>query len=201
MYIHIHMTHTYIHAHSQTHSPTHTLTLTHIYTHTPTHTPTHIRTCVGVRMTGHRHSKRIWHNSREASATLVTKKFGTFIYILRPTQSMMYVPLLVNRCQESILLFVQYKYLKSFPEDFMLQDLILRTRLCGTGFASQHCWVVDFCLINMFRRKCFAPIRYQLLKGKSAGLALQYFYMIHRVGRIIFTWICPIIYICSYTHV
>ena len=37
---------------------------------------------------------------------------------VRPTQSVMYVPLQVNRFHESILLIVQYKYLKSWSEDF-----------------------------------------------------------------------------------
>jgi len=36
----------------------------------------------------------------------------------RPTQSIMYVPLRVNRSQKSILLIVQYKYLKSCSGDF-----------------------------------------------------------------------------------
>jgi len=50
-----------------------------------------------------------------------------------PTQSMIYVPILVIRFQESILLIVQYKYLESCSEDFIVQNLILRTRSCGTG--------------------------------------------------------------------
>jgi len=36
----------------------------------------------------------------------------------RPTQSVMYVPLQVNRFDQSILLIVQYKYLKSSSGDF-----------------------------------------------------------------------------------
>jgi len=48
-----------------------------------------------------------------------------------------------------ILLIVQYKYLRSCSKDFMLQDLILRTRLWGTSFIPQLCWVVDFHLINI----------------------------------------------------
>ena len=36
----------------------------------------------------------------------------------RQTQSIVYVPLQVNRFQKSILLIVQYKYLKSFSGDF-----------------------------------------------------------------------------------
>ena len=67
---------------------------------------------------------------------------------IRPTQSMIYVHLLVKTLQEIILLIIQYKFLKSCTEDFTLQDLILRTRLCGTCFISQHCRVVVFWLIN-----------------------------------------------------
>jgi len=37
---------------------------------------------------------------------------------MRPTQSVMYVPLQVNIFNESILLIVQYKYLKSFSGHF-----------------------------------------------------------------------------------
>ena len=60
------------------------------------------------------------------------------------------------------------------------------SRICMshvTLFIIQHCWVVDFHLTNMIRRKCFVPVRYQPPKSKLAGLASKYFYMIHRVGR------------------
>jgi len=60
---------------------------------------------------------------------------------VRPTQSIIYVPLQISRFQESILLIVQYKYLKSCCEDSILQNLILRTRLCGTGLITQPSWV------------------------------------------------------------
>ena len=69
--------------------------------------------------------------------------------ITRPTQSIIYVPLHVNRFQKSILLIVQYKYLKSCSGDFILQNLILRTRSCGTGFITQSGWVFHFHQINM----------------------------------------------------
>jgi len=49
----------------------------------------------------------------------------------RPAQSIIHVPLQVNRFQKSILLIVQYKYLKSCSGDFILQNLILHTRSCG----------------------------------------------------------------------
>ena len=55
----------------------------------------------------------------------------------RPTQCTIYVPLQVNRFQKFILVIVQYKYLKSCSADFILQNLILRTKPCGTGFIIQ----------------------------------------------------------------
>jgi len=55
---------------------------------------------------------------------------------VRPTQSIMYVPLQVNRFQKMIL-YRSVQYLKSCSGDFILQNLILRTRLCGTGFITQ----------------------------------------------------------------
>jgi len=90
----------------------------------------------------------------------------------RPTQLIIYVPLLVCVFHKSILLIVQYKYLKSCCKDFKLQNLILRTRVCGTGFIPQHCCVVDFQLTKMVRWKCFVPGLYQPRKGKSTGLSI-----------------------------
>jgi len=78
----------------------------------------------------------------------------------------MYAPLLVNRFHE-VLLNVQYKYLKSCSKDFIPQNLILRTRSCGTAYILN--------LVGLFIST----------RGISAGPALEYFYMIHRVGRIV----------------
>jgi len=88
---------------------------------------------------------------------------------------MMYVPLLVNRCQKCILLIVEYKYLKYVPEIFILQNLILRTRLCGTGFITQPSCVLDFHLTESVRGKWFVLAVYRFWKGISAGPALKYF--------------------------
>jgi len=114
------------------------------------------------------------------------------IYVPQP---MIYVPLLVNGFQKSILLIVQYAYFKSCSEDVLLQVLILRTSFCGTAFISQHCWFVDFHLINMIRRKRFVPVRYQLPKGKSSGQALPCLNMMHRVG-----WTCHPLSMTMYYH-
>jgi len=71
----------------------------------------------------------------------------------RPTQSIMYVPLQVNRSQKCMLLIVQYKYIKSCSGDLILQNLILRTRLCGTMFITQPSCPFDFHLTESVRRK------------------------------------------------
>jgi len=107
---------------------------------------------------------------------------------IRPTQSMTYVPLLVNRFQKSVLLIVQYKDFKSCSEDLMIQDLILRARLCGIFYGTST-FCTTFCLV-----------RYQLPEGKSAGKALKYFKMIHWVGRIHKSQNRKIVNIHTHTH-
>jgi len=97
---------------------------------------------------------------------------------------MVYVPLLVNRFQKSVLLIVQYKYLKFCSGDFILQNLILRTISCGTGFITEPSWLLHFQPTKMVGRKCFVPPRYQLQRGISGRPALKYLCMIHRVGRL-----------------
>jgi len=53
-----------------------------------------------------------------------------------------------------MLLIVQYKYLKSCSENFILENLTLRTRSCGTAFITQQSWLLYFrqaeiCLVEM----------------------------------------------------
>ena len=53
-----------------------------------------------------------------------------------------------------ILHIVQNTYLKSCSEDFVLKNLILRTRSCGTAFITQHSWLFHFlqaeiCLVEI----------------------------------------------------
>jgi len=60
-----------------------------------------------------------------------------FLIVLTARPSMIYVPLLVNRFQKSTLLIVQYKHLNSCSGEFILQNLILRTISCGTGFITE----------------------------------------------------------------
>ena len=98
-------------------------------------------------------------------------------------QSIIYVPLLVCVFHKSILLIVQYKYFKCCSKDFTLQDLIFRTRLCGTGFIPQHCWVLNIVesLIAAWPKWSGGNVLYpqtglyQHRMGKSTGLALEYF--------------------------
>ena len=69
--------------------------------------------------------------------------------LFRPTQSIMYVPLQVNRFQKSILLIVQYKYLKSCSGDLFsriwssAQDhavLVLLLNLFGGFISTRPHW-------------------------------------------------------------
>jgi hypothetical protein len=54
--------------------------------------------------------------------TRFLKRASFPIVCLRPTQSMMYVPLQVNRCQNCILLIVEYNYLKSIAKDIYFPE-------------------------------------------------------------------------------
>jgi len=102
--------------------------------------------------------------------------------LIRPTQSIMHVPLQINIFQKSILLIVQYKYLKFCCGDLILQNLILRTRSCGTGFITQSSWIFRCYKTTLVWWKCFVPQLYQLRRGIFWGPALKYFYMMHRAG-------------------
>jgi len=73
--------------------------------------------------------------------------------------------------------------IKQLVLDQMFLDLILRTRLRSTGFITQPSCLFHFHPTEMVGRICFVPVRHQLPEGKLVGLALQSFYMIHRVGR------------------
>jgi len=57
---------------------------------------------------------------------------------------MIYVSLLVNRFQKSILLIVQYNCLKSCSKYLIFQNLDRRTRSCSTGFITQSLWLLHF---------------------------------------------------------
>ena len=70
-----------------------------------------------------------------------------------------------------------------FPEIFILQNLILRTRSCGTGFITQCSWFFHFHLTTLVRRSCFVPQLYHFRRDISGGPAIKYFYIIHRGGQ------------------
>ena len=88
-----------------------------------------------------------------------------------------------NRFQKSILLIVQYKYLKSCSKDlypkiwFSAQDhavLLILLNLVGFFIFIRHKCVGP---------KLCVPVVVPFPRGISAGPALKYFHMIHRVGQ------------------
>jgi len=110
------------------------------------------------------------------------------IYSARPTESIMYIPFQVNIFQRSILLIVQYKYLKSCSEDlivknptkiwFSAQDpavLLLILNIVGFFISARQ---------KSASWKWFVPQLYQHRRGILDVPALKYFYMIHRGGRL-----------------
>jgi len=121
-----------------------------------------------------------WHN---ATWHIHRHDSSSWLFTNCPTQSIVYVPLQVNRSQKCIWLNVQYKYIKSVPEIFILQNLILRTRLCGTGFITQPSWFLDFHMTESARWKWFVWAVYKFWKGISVGPALKYFTWFIGAGR------------------
>jgi len=96
-------------------------------------------------------------------------KYSEPLFWVRPSQSIIYVPLQVIRFQESILLIVQYKYLKSCSGDFTLQDLILRIRSRGTSFITQSSWVFHFRLTEICQAEMFCTTVVPAPKGHLGG--------------------------------
>jgi len=68
---------------------------------------------------------------------------------------------------------IQNPFPKSFSEDLILQNLILRTRSCGSGFITQPRVVLHFDSTKMVGQKYFVPLRYQLSRGMLRGPALK----------------------------
>ena len=86
--------------------------------------------------------KKTLYNAHKTSSPAPIDRVALTSYLgIRPTKSIVYVPLQVNRFQESILLIVQYKCLRSCSRDFIFQNLILCTRSCYTGFVTQSSWL------------------------------------------------------------
>ena len=89
------------------------------------------------------------------------------LIVNRPTQSILNIPFQVNGLHKSILLIVQYKYTKSCSEDFILKNLILRTRSCGTTIITQHSWLFHFgqaeiCLFEMICSTVVQPVPWKI---------------------------------------
>ena len=99
---------------------------------------------------------------------------------IRPTQSIMYVPLLVNRFGKIIFVIVQYKYLKSCSEDFILKN---QTKIWSSAqdHAALHLLLSIVGFFISVRQKSawqkrFVPQLYQLRRGILEGPALKYFW-------------------------
>ena len=92
----------------------------------------------------------------------------TFKYI-RLTQSIIYVPLQVNRFQKIDWRIFQYKYLRSCSKHFILQNLILHTKLCGTGFITQASCVLDFRLTDICQAEMICIGGVPVLKRHFGG--------------------------------
>jgi len=89
----------------------------------------------------------------------------------RPTQSVMYVPLHVNRFADSVLLIVQYRYLKSCSGDFYSPE-------SDPPHEIMHYWFY----YSIWLGFSFPPDRICQVEMIWAGPWL--FYMIHRGGRV-----------------
>ena len=85
------------------------------------------------------------------------------IYLLDPINLLF--PLQVITFQKIILLIVHYKYLQSCTRDFILQNLILRIRSCGTIFITQSSWVSHFHLTEICQVEIFCITVVQVPKG------------------------------------
>jgi len=108
-------------------------------------------------------------------------KFGRFtVFYSRPTESKIDVPCQVIRFHKSVLLIIHYKYSKSFSENFVFKNLILRTISCGTVCNTQLPKRQISAQKSAFV-KWFVPQLYQLPRGILDWPALKYFYMIRRV--------------------
>jgi len=168
--------HTATHCNTLQHTATHCKALQHIATHCNTlqHTATHCKALQHIAThcnTLHTMQHPATHcNKLQHIVTHYSTLHNTGI---RPTQSMIYVPLLVNRFQKSVLLFVQYKQLKSCSGDLILQNVILRTRSCGT--------LLLLNLVGFFistdqngRAEIFCTIEVLVRRGISGAPALKY---------------------------
>jgi len=82
---------------------------------------------------------------------------------------MIYVPLLVNRFQKKCFTYRSVQILKVLSGDLILQNLILRTISCGTGFITEPSWLPHFQPTTNVGWKCFVLLRFQLQRGILGG--------------------------------
>jgi len=126
-----------------------------------------------------------------------------YIYIcicILPTQSIMYVPLQVNRSQKCILLIVQYKYIKSCSRDLyspesdpphkIIRYWVYYSTQLVFGFPPDR-----ICQVEMI---CIGGV--PVLRRHFGGAGPEMFFMIHRGGRV-YIYICIFIYIHMYIYV
>jgi len=126
----------------------------------------------------------VWHDLRQevVSWMICRIPIRDMTQSARPNQSCMF-PYRKIDIEKIFYLSFSTNIQNHFPEIFILQNLILRTRSCGTGFITQCSWFFHFHLTTLVRWKCFVPQLYQFRRDISGGPALEYFYMIHRGGR------------------
>jgi len=118
---------------------------------------------------------------------------GTKLFVLggmfRPTKSIMYVPCPIARFQQFILLIVQFCTKKK------IQKILFWIRCSGIWISAQDhaVWfIIRLIPVDFFISTKLGGLiptgRFDTsqvpARGKSVGLALQYHYMIHRVGRV-----------------
>jgi len=88
-----------------------------------------VRVCVGVF---------VWEREKEREKKMERKKERPRNFVVQPFDQFNYLCSLPgSQILECNFTIVQYRYWKCCSEDQMLQDLILCTSLCGTGFITQ----------------------------------------------------------------
>jgi len=110
-------------------------------------------------------------------------RVSSFIYLHRPTQSIMYVPLEVNRSQKGVLLIVQDKYIKSCSGDFYSPESDPPHKIMRylVYYSTQLCFGFPPDRICQAQMICTGGV--PVLKRHFGGAGPWIFYMIHRGGR------------------
>jgi len=127
---------------------------------------------------------------------------------------MIYVHVLVDRFQKSALLIVQYKYSKNCCEDFILQDLILRTRISvlllllgpvGCFISTRSIWLGEIFLYQLGTSSQRAnrrgrPLNYFTWVKGSRRLCVHVWHIHINMYTYLYTYLYVYIYIYIYTH-